>query len=113
MSGILIAEAAANTALNTFNITKASLHSANPSTTGANELISADYVRQDFTFESASGGQRFGSEPATFTLKAGDEIAWVSYWNDSVFTTARQVSPPIIFLQDGTLKLGIDTVLEL
>lgn len=113
MSDMIISEAAANTALDTFQINKASLHSGDPGTNGANELSSQDYARQDFGFSAANGAQRQANTSAVFNVAVDDQVAWIAYWNDTVFTIARRVDPAIVYSQDGTLTLGDETVLEL
>lgn len=113
MSDVIISIAAANAALNTFQIDQVSLHSGNPSTTGANELTSAEYARQPFSFAAASEGKRQASINAAFTLSEGDSVAWVAYWYQGSFTVAKQVTPALVFNQDGTATLDTNTVLEL
>lgn len=113
MSDVILSVAAANAALNTFQIDQVSLHSDNPSTTGANEITSAGYARKPFSFEAAANGQRQASDSAVFELTAGDEVSWVSYWYQGNFTLAKQVTPALVFNQDGTATLDANTVLEL
>lgn len=113
MSDVILSITAANSALNTFQIDQVSLHSDNPSTTGANEITSAGYARKPFSFAAASNGQRQASVSAVFDLTAGDEISWVSYWYQGVFVAAKQVSPTLVFNQDGTATLDASTTLEL
>jgi hypothetical protein len=113
MSNIIISVAAANAALNTFQIDQVSLHSGNPSTTGANELTSAGYSRKSFGFAAAADAKRQANTTAVFDLVSGVEVAWVAYWYQGAFTVAKQVNPALVFNQDGTATLGSDTVLEL
>ena len=109
----IVAISAQNAALDTYQITQVSLHSDNPSTTGANELASADYVRQNFTFAAADNGRRYGVSNATFDLKIGDVVAWAAYWNGGTFVLAKQLTAPISFNQDGQCVLkAADTYLD-
>jgi len=110
---VILSVTAANAALNTFQIDQVSLHSDNPSTTGANELTSAGYSRKPFGFAAAANAKRQANTTAVFDLTAGDEVAWVSYWYQGAFVVAKQVSPALVFNQDGTATLGSETVLEL
>lgn len=113
MSDVILSITAANAALNTLQIDQVSLHSDNPSTTGANELNSAGYARQPFSFAAAANGQRQATVSAVFDLTAGDEVSWVSYWYQGNFTLAKQATPALVFNQDGTATLDTNTVLEL
>lgn len=105
----IVSESAANTALNTYQINNVSLHNDNPSTTGANEIDSADYARQPFTFSAASGGRRYGVADATFNLKSGDSVLWVSYWFDSTFVVAKSLTAAIDITQDSLAVLKAAT----
>ena len=113
MSDVILSVTAANSALNTFQIDQVSLHSDNPSTTGANELTSLGYARQSFSFAASENGQRLAATTAIFDLAAGDTVAWVAYWYQGSFTIAKQVSPALVFNQEGQATLGSQTVLEL
>ncbi|WNO60448.1 hypothetical protein [Rheinheimera sp. MMS21-TC3] len=113
MSDVILSVTAANAALNTFQIDQVSLHSDNPSTTGDNELNSTGYARQPFSFNAAVNGQRQAEVNAVFDLTAGDEVSWVSYWYQGNFTLAKQVTPALVFNQDGTATLDTNTLLEL
>lgn len=113
MSDVIISVATADAALNTFQIDQVSLHSDNPSTTGANELNSAGYARQPFSFGAASNARRQATVSAVFNLTAGDAVAWVAYWYQGSFTIAKQVSPALVFNQDGAATLDTNTLLEL
>lgn len=113
MSDVILSVVAANAALNTFQIDQVSLHSDNPSTTGANELNSTGYARQPFSFGAASDAKRQANVNAVFNLTAGDTVAWVAYWYQGAFTVARRVNPSLVFNQDGTATLDTNTVLEL
>lgn len=56
-----------------------SLHSASPSTTGANEISGGSYAREQTTWGSNSGGSNTGSQ-VTFTLPASTTIAYFGIW---------------------------------
>lgn len=64
-------------------IAYASLHSADPSTTGANEISggSPAYARLAPTWNAASAGQRDLSADLTFDIPAGTTVAYVGYWS--------------------------------
>lgn len=61
----------------------ASLHTADPGTTGASEVTggSPAYARQAVTWGSASGGSVSTSAAVTFNVPAGTTIAYVGLWS--------------------------------
>lgn len=113
MSDIIIAESAANLALDTFLIDEASLHSDNPSTAGDNELSGVGYSRQSVTFLTAANAKRLLQDDAVFTVTAGDTVAWISYWYQGDFVIARKLITAIEYSQSGTFTLSADTELVL
>jgi len=58
-----------------------SLHSADPGSTGANELSGGSYSRQSCSWNSASGGQAQLSADVTFDVPGGSTVAYVGYWD--------------------------------
>lgn len=105
----IVSVAAANAALNTYQIDQVSLHSGNPSTTGENEIDSAEYSRQPFSFAAADNARRYGVSDASFNLKAGDVIAWAAYWYEGAFVIAKALNAPITYSQDGSALLKADS----
>ena len=58
-----------------------SLHTADPGTTGANEVTGGSYARQAITFAAASAGSKPSNDTQAFTgmpAAAGD--LWVGVW---------------------------------
>ena len=76
-----IATTAKNSALDALGITQASLHTAWPGTTGANEVTggSPAYAKQAITVNAASGGQRLLNAAVTFDVPACT-VRWIGYW---------------------------------
>lgn len=66
-----------NAAIAGIEPTSASLHSAFPGTTGANECTSV--TRQSIAFGTASGGIRTQTGSAVFSVTA-ETVRWVGYW---------------------------------
>jgi hypothetical protein len=66
--------------------TDASLHTAFPGTTGANEVTGGApaYARKAITINAASGGQRLLNAAVTFDVPAST-IRWIGYWNSATF----------------------------
>lgn len=66
-------------------VTHASLHSAYPGTTGANEMVGGTYARQAVTWEAVAGTELAGSldmtnAPAFTGLPAAAVVAWIGQW---------------------------------
>ena len=56
-----------------------SLHSADPSGTGASEISGGTYARQATTWAAGSGGSKAGSQ-VTFDIPAGTTITHFGVW---------------------------------
>lgn len=61
----------------------ASLHSGNPSTTGANEISggSPAYARKAVTWNAAASGQRTNNGAITFDVEGGDAYSYIGLWS--------------------------------
>lgn len=75
-----------NAMLNGQAITQASLHTAFPGTTGANEVSGGTpaYARKTIAFNPASGGVRSLAGAVTFDVPAVT-IRWLGFWNAGAF----------------------------
>ena len=73
--------AAKNTMLNALTVDTASLHTAFPGLTGANEVSggSPAYARKAVTFGAAAGGSRALSAAVTFDVPA-TTVRWFGFW---------------------------------
>lgn len=58
---------------------KASLHNADPGTTGANEIVGT--TRQDVTFNAASGGLAAVAANVPFSNMPGADVLYIGYWS--------------------------------
>ena len=59
-----------------------SLHTADPGTTGANELAGGSYARQAITFAAASGGSKASNDAQAFTgMPAVSGDLWIGIWS--------------------------------
>ncbi len=65
----------------------ASLHTAFPGTTGANECSGGGYARQSVAFGAASGGIRTQTGSAIFSVSA-QTVLWIGYWAGSTWLYA-------------------------
>lgn len=77
-SAALASTAAENAAVNAITalVTFLSLHTASPSTTGANEVAGGSYARVSVTWASASGGSGANSNSLTLNLPASTTAAY-------------------------------------
>ena len=60
-----------------------SLHTASPSTTGANEVAGGSYIRAAVTWNSQSGGQVTNSNTVTVAIPASTTAAYWGVWSTS------------------------------
>lgn len=61
-----------------------SLHTADPGTTGTNEVTGGSYARQAITFGSASGGSKASTDAQSFSgMPAEAGNLWVGIWSAS------------------------------
>ena len=77
-----------NNMLNGQTFTLASLHTAFPGSTGANELTGGTYAQQAITINAASGGTRSLNAAVSFTGLPICTIKWLGFWNAAVFIGA-------------------------
>lgn len=96
-------------------ITHISLHSADPGTTGANEISggSPAYARKSVTYPAASGGERTIAEEnaPVFDVPGGATVSHFAIWDGSTFLWGRAIrneagNPTTeTWTNQGTLKL--------
>jgi hypothetical protein len=88
-----------------------SLHTASPSTTGANEVTTtgAIYARQATSWASASGGSAATSASQTWTIPASTTVAYTGWWNASTSGTyefGAPLSASVTFTGQGTYTIA-------
>lgn len=108
-----ITDTVKNAMLDSMTITAIALHSDDPLLTGANELSSTNYSRQAGSFSAASAGSRQLSADTIFSLSAGDEVKWVSYWDGSTFLLAQSVNTASFSDTGNYTLLANQTVISL
>lgn len=87
------------------NATWISAHTADPSTTGANEVTGGSYARQQTTWGSASSGDRTGSE-VSVPIPAGTTVTHWGLWSaqsGGTFKGGFPLSASEVFGSAGTL----------
>ena len=77
--------AAKNQMLNAMTLAYASLHTADPGDTGANEVVggSPAYARRAITVGTAANGTRSASNQPTLDVPSGTTVRYVGYWSAS------------------------------
>ncbi|GII84594.1 hypothetical protein Ssi03_25840 [Sphaerisporangium siamense] len=60
-----------------------SLHTADPGTTGANEVTGGSYARQTKTWNAASGGNLDDSNAPSFNIPASTTISHFGLWTEA------------------------------
>lgn len=94
----------------------ASLHSANASTNGANELTggSPAYARKAITWGAAASGTKSNTVACAFDVPAGSTVAEVGYWSavsGGTFYGSRAVTNES-FVGQGTYTIAIGDIDE-
>lgn len=83
-----------------------SFHTADPSTTGANEVTGGSYARQATTWAAASSGSRVGSQISA-SIPAGTTVTHWGIWSASTagtFLYGGALSASETFGSAGTLQ---------
>jgi hypothetical protein len=80
---------AANALLNTWGSTYhwVSLHTADPGTTGANEVNTSGYVRQSITWPAAASSQMVWTGSISFTISSALTVVYWGLWSASTSGT--------------------------
>lgn len=92
-----------------------SAHTADPGTTGANEVSGAGYNRVQATLPAGSNGA--GTAPAvSIPIPAGVEVKWIGVWSAATggtFIGAHngQLSPTLPFPVAGTVTVQLSEVI--
>lgn len=95
-------------------LVSASLHTADPGGTGANEVVGGTYARQTPTWDAAGATTPAVVEmsaPIVFQIPAGNEINYVGLWSTGpTWEGAIQLGAPAPFNNDGELTVQEMTV---
>jgi len=89
---------------------KFSLHTANPGTTGANEVTGGSYARVAAAWAAASGAVAHPSATATLNVPGGTTITHFGMWtNAGVFVGGGPLGSSETFSGAGTFTLDTTT----
>lgn len=85
-----------------------SLHTADPSGTGASEVSGGAYARVQITFSSPSAGVMSMNGTASINVPAGADVTYVGLWDSPTggnFLVGGLLSPSVNFSAAGVLNL--------
>lgn len=92
-----------------------SAHTADPGTTGANEVSGGSYARQSAALPAGSNGA--GTAPAVnIPIPAGTTVKWIGVWTAATGGTfvgahTAELSPNLPFTVAGTLTVQVGEVI--
>lgn len=115
MAGLV--DAGKNLMLNGFagGVTFVSLHTADPSTNGANEVSASPYTRESVSWASAASGSLQNSAQIVFDVPGTTTITHLGYWSASTsgtFYGSRQLDTNQTFATTGTYTIGANLITE-
>jgi hypothetical protein len=93
--------------------TLVSLHTDNPSTTGANEVVGGAYARESAAWGSASGGVLANASPIVFDVPGSTTIKFLGYWSSGgVFYGSRALDADQAYATAGTYTIDTGDLTE-
>jgi hypothetical protein len=93
--------------------TLVSLHTDNPSTTGANEVSGGAYARESAEWDSASGGVLTNDSPIVFDVPGSTTVKFLGYWSSGgVFYGSRELDADQTFATDGPYTISAGNLSE-
>lgn len=90
----------------TVSITQISLHTADPGTTGADEVAGGSYARQSVTWGAASGGAKASSNEMVFNVPSGTTVTHVGGWDGATFRGGGALTVAQPFATAGTYTIA-------
>ena len=93
----------------------ASLHTADPSTNGANEVTGGTYSRESIAWGSPSNGTSTNSSAIVFDVPAATTITHVGYWSavsGGTFYGSRALDTQQTYATAGTYTIAIGNLFE-
>ena len=87
-----------------------SLHTGDPSTTGANELSGGGYSRQTPDWTVASGAAVEINDPLVYSIPAGNVIEYVGLWDGTTWRGSIALEEEEPFNNDGELTIQTLTI---
>jgi hypothetical protein len=99
----------------TTGVTHVSLHTADPSTNGANEVSASPYTRELISWASPASGSVQNDVQVVFDVPGSSTITHLGYWSASTsgtFYGARQLDTNQTFATAGTYTIGANLITE-
>jgi hypothetical protein len=96
--------------------THASLHTADPGSTGASEVAGGAYTRQAITWQDAAGGTKTIVGTITFQVPAGTTITHVGTWSalsGGTFGGGGELAAPATYVVAGVYVLVLSAVTQI
>lgn len=92
-----------------------SLHTADPSTNGANEVSGGLYTRESVSWATATSGSLQNDTQVVFDVPGATTITHLGYWSASTsgtFYGSRQLDTNQTFATAGTYTIGANLITE-
>lgn len=96
-------------------VTFVSLHTADPSTNGANEVSGGSYTRESVSWASAASGSVSTSASVVFDVPGSTTITHLGYWSASTsgtFYGSRALDTNQTFATAGTYTIATGNITE-
>lgn len=93
----------------------ASLHTAEPNTSGSNEVTGGSYTRESISWDSATNGTAVSSAPIVFDVPGTTTITHLGYWSAAsggTFYGSRQLNAQQTYATDGTYTIAVGNLSE-
>lgn len=93
----------------------ASLHTAEPNTSGSNEVTGGSYTRESISWGSASNGTALSSGQIVFDVPGSTTITHLGYWSAAsggTFYGSRQLNAQQTYATDGTYTIAAGNISE-
>lgn len=96
-------------------VTFVSLHTADPSTNGANEVTGGSYTREGVSWASAASGSVQSNAQIVFDVPGSTTITHLGYWSASTagtFYGSRQLDTQQTYATAGTYTIASGNITE-
>ena len=115
MAGLVAAGLNAQVSGLTAVVAYASLHSADPSTGGANEITGGSYTREAVSWGAASAGTAASNADIVFDVPGSTTITHLGYWSavsGGTFYGSRALDTSQTYATDGTYTIASGNLSE-
>lgn len=115
MAGLVAAGLNAQVSGLTAVVAYASLHSADPSTNGANEITGGSYTREAVSWGAASAGTAASAADIVFDVPGSTTITHLGYWSavsGGTFYGSRVLDTSQTYATDGTYTIASGNLSE-